>query len=396
MADNCPLVVFSHLRWDFVFQRPQHLISRLAQARRVVWIEEPVVGDTPRWLELPSSPGVTVYRPQLPGGIQGFHSDHLPALTELLHQLIARERLGGGIAWLYTPMALPLARQICPAVMVYDCMDELSLFQGAPPELIGMEQELLDEAELVFTGGRSLYDAKKGRHPAVHCFPSSVDAGHFRQAVPGGSASEIEAQRSLPHPRLGFYGVIDERLDVGLIDAIARAHPEWQIVLVGPVVKIDPQSLPRHPNIHYFGQQSYEDLPRFLAGWDVCILPFAMNDATRFISPTKTLEYMAAERPIVSTPIRDVVEPYGGIVKIGQTAEEFIAGVERALAMTSEERSRQTNSMRAVVRETSWETTARQMDTLVDACLAHGRQFRTAVNNKIPAPTGAIPLIRPV
>ena len=384
MADNCPLVVFSHLRWDFVFQRPQHLISRLAQARRVVWIEEPVDGDTPQWLTLSSLHGVTVYRPQLPGGGRGFHADQLPVLTDLLHQLMIKERLTGGSAWLYTPLALPLARTIHPGVIVYDCMDELSLFQGAPPELVGMEQELLTRADLVFTGGRSLYNAKQSRHPSVHCFPSSVDASHFRQAVPSGTASEIEAQRSIPHPRLGFYGVIDERLDMGLIDEMARSHPEWQIILVGPVVKIDPQTLPRHPNIHYFGQQTYQDLPKFLVGWDVCLLPFALNDATRFISPTKTLEYMAAERPIVSTPIRDVVEPYAGTVFIGNTTKEFINGVEKALTLTPEERSGLVGRMRAVVRETSWEITAQQMDTLVAGKLSKAQSVRQG-SNKVSA-----------
>ena len=393
MADNRPLVVFSHLRWDFVFQRPQHLISRMARARRVVWIEEPVDGPE-HLLEQPTAPGVTAYRPQFPGGSRGFHRDGLPALSRLVDQLMVKERLAGGIAWLYTPLALPLARMINPAVLVYDCMDELSLFQGAPPELVGMEAELLDQADLVFTGGRSLYNAKKSRHPAVHCFPSSVDASHFRRAAPSGTAEEAEVQAGIPHPRLGFFGVIDERLDIGLVDAMARAHPEWQIILVGPVVKIDAGSLPRHPNIHYFGQQAYEDLPRFLAGWDVCLLPFALNDSTRFISPTKTLEYMAAERPIVSTPIRDVVEPYRGVVSIGETAAEFIAAVEQALMMKDEERSGLVARMRAVVRETSWERTAEQMNTLVAARLAPDRPARSTVSEKIPAPTGAIPLSR--
>jgi UDP-galactopyranose mutase len=390
MADNRPLVVFSHLRWDFVFQRPQHLISRLAQSRRVVWIEEPVEGDGPQWLEHSDPENVTIYRPQLPGGSRGFHADQLPALTALLRQLSVKEQLAGAIAWLYTPMALPLARTLGPDALVYDCMDELSLFRGAPPELVGMEQQLLDEADLVFTGGRSLFNAKKGRHPAVHCFPSSVDASHFRQAAPTGTAEQIAAQASIAHPRLGFFGVIDERLDIDLLEVMARTHPEWQIILVGPIVKIDPDTLPRQPNIHYFGQQSYEDLPRFLVGWDVCLLPFALNDATRFISPTKTLEYMAAERPIVSTPIRDVVDPYGGIVHIGPTAVEFMSGVAKALALTGEERSRIVDQMRAVVRETSWERTARQMETLVAACRRHDPGVRTDTSAPVPASTGAI------
>jgi UDP-galactopyranose mutase len=351
----------------------------------VVWIEEPVDGPE-AWLELPAPGGVRVYRPRFPGGGRGFNQDHLPAMSQLIQELITNERLAGGIAWLYTPLALPLARMINPVLMVYDCMDELSLFQGAPPELLQMETALLEEADLVFTGGRSLYNAKKSRHPAVHCFPSSVDASHFRRATPNGTAGEIEAQAGIPNPRLGFFGVIDERLDIGLVDAIARAHPDWQIILVGPVVKIDPASLPRHPNIHYFGQQAYEDLPSFLAGWDVCLLPFALNAATRFISPTKTLEYMAAERPIVSTPITDVVEPYRGVVFIGGSAGEFIARIEQALSLKDEERSHLVERMRAVVRETSWERTAEQMNALVAARLAPAEPARSPVNSAVPVP----------
>jgi UDP-galactopyranose mutase len=235
------------------------------------------------------------------------------------------------LAWLYTPLALPLARMLTPDATVYDCMDELSLFLGAPPELLARETELLEYADVMFTGGPSLFRAKQKRHPNVHCFPSSVDAEHFRlRDSTGREVSEAEDQAELSHPRLGFYGVIDERLDLGLIDVLAQAHPEWEIVLVGPVVKIDPATLPRRPNIHYLGQRTYEELPRYLAGWDVCLLPFARNDSTRFISPTKTLEYMAAELPIVSTPITDVAEPFEEIVYLGNSPQEFIAGCEAA------------------------------------------------------------------
>jgi UDP-galactopyranose mutase len=371
MADDCPLIVFSHLRWDFVFQRPQHLLSRLAQTRRVLCIEEPVSGEgSPRWQRLPTEHGVVVLRPVLSGEVRGFHPEHEKEVGRLLQQLVRDDSLQGSIAWLYTPMALPLARHISPSVLVYDCMDELSLFQGAPPELLDREAELLRDADLVFTGGPSLYKAKKDRNPDVHCFPSSVDAAHFRLARHGSDmVSEPAEQAALSHPRLGFYGVIDERLDVALLDSVARERPEWQIVLVGPVVKIDPATLPRHPNIHYFGQQGYDQLPRFLAGWDVCLLPFARNDATRFISPTKTLEYMAAERPVVSTPITDVAEPYGDVVFLGDTPGEFIAGIEAALELEEDEKETIVARMREIVEGTSWERTAKQMDDLLNRVL---------------------------
>ena len=375
MASGFPLVVFSHLRWNFVYQRPQHLLSRIAARRPVLFIEEPEhdpVGPD-RWERTAPAPGVTVLRPRTSVIEPGFHPAQLEVLAPMMDEL--REAVGsdGIAAWLYTPMALPLALRLQPALMAYDCMDELSLFMGAPPELAQREAELMAMADVVFTGGPSLYRAKQERHPNVHCFASSVDAAHFGRARArerGGDMVEPPEQRDLPHPRLGYYGVIDERLDLPLLAAVAEAHPEWHIVLVGPVVKIDPASLPRAANIHYTGQRSYDELPAYLAGWDVCLLPFALNDSTRFISPTKTLEYMAAERPIVSTPITDVAEPYGDIVYLGATPAGFIRACERALAAGGEERGRRAALMRGVLARTSWDATAAAMDDCLAACLA--------------------------
>jgi UDP-galactopyranose mutase len=365
MAIGSPVVVFSHLRWDFVYQRPQHLLSRLAARQPVLFVEEPEPDPAgpARWDRSAPTPGVTVFRPRTPLAEPGFHPAQLALVAPMMDEV--REAAGprGTIAWLYTPMALPLARRLDPALVVYDCMDELSLFAGAPPELVAREAELMELADVVFTGGPSLYRAKRGRHPNVHCFTSSVDAEHFGRARAGrpDAPDEPADQRNLPHPRLGYYGVIDERLDLPLLAALADAHPEWQLVLVGPVVKIDPAALPRRANIHYTGQRRYDELPAYLAGWDVCLLPFALNDSTRFISPTKTLEYMAAERPIVSTPITDVAEPYGNIVYLGDTPEAFIRACERALASEEAERERRGSLMRSVLARTSWDATVAAM-----------------------------------
>lgn len=367
------IVVFSHLRWNFVYQRPQHLLSRLAAERPVFFVEEPELdpGGPARFERSAPQPNVTVLRSRTPVQSLGFHPEQLTVLEPLVAEL-ARELDGTTlVAWLYTPLALPLAQVLEPAAIVYDCMDELSLFQGAPPELLSREAELLLCSDVMFTGGPSLFRAKQARHGNVHCFPSSVDAGHFRQArgEEKGGVPEAEDQAALPHPRLGFYGVIDERLDLPLLEFLADARPHWQIVLVGPVVKIDPASLPRRANIHYFGQRSYDELPRYLAGWDVCLLPFARNDATRFISPTKTLEYMAAELPIVSTPIADVAEPYSHIVYLGHTQEEFLAACEAALGAGPEERASRAAQMRQVLAGTSWDVTVASMETLLAAAV---------------------------
>jgi UDP-galactopyranose mutase len=383
MQPRYTIVAFSHLRWNFVYQRPQHLLSRLAARRPVFFIEEPELdlAGPVRWEHSSPQPNVTIFRPRTPIRAAGFHSDQIALLKPLMADLAGELRDEPLLAWLYTPMALPLAEELDPDAMVYDCMDELSLFLGAPPELLSHEATLLERADVMFTGGPSLFRAKQSRHPNVHCFPSSVDAGHFRQARPdqtGTTATAAEEQAAIPHPRLGFYGVIDERLDLPLIDAVAAARPDWQIVLVGPVVKIDPSTLPRRPNIHYFGQRSYEELPRYLAGWDVCLLPFARNDSTRFISPTKTLEYMAAEIPIVSTPITDVAEPYGDIVYLGDTVEEFLAACDSALGSDKEERDRRATLMRKVLSGTSWDVTVSAMEKLLAAAVEKSTALRAS------------------
>ncbi len=359
------LIVFSHLRWDFVFQRPQHLLSRLARHYRVVFFEEPqpqedgsgsVVWETSQPL-----PQLTVMRPMMPIAKPGFHQVDPAPLRKKLREV--RQQHPDHRVWFYTPMAMPLLDELDPVCVVYDCMDELSAFMDPPPGLLGYERDLLQRADLVFTGGPSLYEAKRRLHPGVHCFPSSVDISHFRQALDRNIA--YPGHRQLPHPRLGFFGVIDERFDAGLVAALADARPEWQIVLVGPVAKIEPDSLPRRPNIHYMGQQPYSSLPSFLASWEVCLMPFAMNASTRFISPTKSLEYMAAELPIVSTPVPDVIGQHSDVVTIAASREAFIAGCDQALAMPAAERQAQIRRMRQKLARTSWDATAQQMVQLL-------------------------------
>jgi UDP-galactopyranose mutase len=349
MQPNSAILTFSHLRWDFVYQRPQHLLSRLSHYYRVIFIEEPLESPVD-WQFCEPAENVLVCRPR---------NDS----PELVRGLVEQLGLTDYVLWFYTPMALPLAEGLSPKAIVYDCMDELSAFLNAPAELKEREAALLQRADLVFTGGSSLYRAKRDRHPNVRCFPSSVDAKHFASAAEG--MQEPADQADLPHPRLGFFGVIDERLDVALLDAMASAHPEWSICMVGPVVKIDPATLPRHPNIRYFGQRTYQQLPAYLAGWDVCLLPFARNASTRFISPTKTLEYMAAAKMIVSTPITDVAEQYGDIVYLGETPGEFIAACERALAADAGERASRRQGMCEVLGRTSWDSTVAAMHALL-------------------------------
>jgi UDP-galactopyranose mutase len=365
--NRAPLLTFSHLRWDSVFQRPHHIMTRLARRRPVLFVEEPVTSEGAPDLEIREvAPNLRVCTPHLradgPGFGSGQHAELLPALRSLLEE----EEWSRFAAWLYTPMAVRVARALQPGAIVYDCMDELSAFRMAPPELVERERELLAHADTVFTGGPSLYRAKRDRHPFAHCFPSSVDAGHFAKAR---RAADAPDQADLARPRLGFFGVIDERMDLELLDALATRRPRWQIVMVGPIVKIDPASLPKKPNLHYLGQRSYAELPRYLAGWDVCLMPFARNESTKFISPTKVLEYMAADRPIVSTPITDVVEPYGEIVYAGSDPATFVDACERALGASDAERRERQALAREVLSRTSWDRTVRAMSSILDTLL---------------------------
>lgn len=372
------IVVFCHLRWDFVYQRPQQLLSRLATHYRILFVEEPVQDAGPATMELSSpAPNVTVCRPHTPSAASGFHDDQIPLLQPLLAGLLAPGEQA--IVWFYTPMALPLLQELTPSLIVYDCMDELSGFKNPPKQLLQRESALLNLADVVFAGGPSLFEAKRARHANAHCFPSSVDVRHFERALDRAGSHHL--QQGIPHPRLGFYGVIDERFDTGLLTSLADAQPEWQLVLVGPVLKIDPATLPMRTNIHYLGQQGYEELPAFLAGWDVCLLPFALNDATRFISPTKVLEYMAAELPIVSTAIADVEKPYGHVVAIGHDAPAFVACCEAALAMSGPERAARIAAMRQIVAGTSWDVTAEAMRAVLSATTPRGGAARFAASD---------------
>jgi glycosyltransferase involved in cell wall biosynthesis len=326
------LICFSHLRWNFVLQRPQHLMMRAAREHKVFFFEEPIFEDVeaPR-LDLHRDPsGVVVAVPILPVAMRS--SEITSAQRKLLDQLVAAFPSDLLIAWYYTPMALTFSAHLQPGLCVYDNMDELSLFAGAPRELLDLEALLLSRAAIVFTGGQSLYEAKRGRHVNLHAFPSSIDAPHFAQARQS-EAAEPADQARIPRPRLGFFGVIDERMDLALVDEVARRRPQWQLLFVGPVVKIEAATLPRRPNIHWLGGKSYSNLPRYLAGWNVGIMPVALNESTRFISPTKTPEFLAAGVPVVSTPITDVVRPYGqaGLVEIAEGTNAFIEQAEALL-----------------------------------------------------------------
>jgi len=327
------LMCFSHLRWDFVYQRPQHLMTRFSSFSTVYFFEEPVFESSEKaFLSFSQRlPNLWVCVPHLPFGLSKSEANR--QLKDLLDIFFINKNTRDFIFWYYTPMSLEFSHKFIPALTVYDCMDELSAFKFAPEELKGLEMRLFDKADVVFTGGQSLYDAKKHQHTRIYPFQSSIDKAHFEKARY--QLSEPSDQANIKGIKLGFYGVIDERFDIDLIRDIATRRPEWQMILIGPVVKIDPGTLPLNSNIHYLGSKSYDELPQYLSGWNVALIPFLLNESTKFISPTKTPEYLSAGKPVVSSAIRDVINPYGrqNLVSIGTDAEDFINEIENLLNM---------------------------------------------------------------
>lgn len=363
--DVTDLLCFSHLRWNFVYQRPQHLLSRASQQRRVWFIEEPIYGDTERTELRPVSDSLTVVVPHLKHGTSP--DEAIRQQRDCVNQLLTGHNIHDFMAWYYTPMALSFSNHLTPRLTIYDCMDELSAFWGAPTSLLEQEKSLLNRADLVFTGGLSLFEAKQARHPNVFAFPSSIDYTHFAPARNTLSApADIQ---NITGPRIGFCGVIDERMNITLLGELAESHPDWQFVLLGPVVKIDPATLPKAPNVHYLGMKSYAELPGYFSQWDVAMMPFAINQATKYISPTKTPEYLAAGLPVVSTPIRDVISTYGGWspVLIADTAPAFAEAIDNALS--GQNIPDDWNAVDTYLLENSWDATWTAMNRLMQAQL---------------------------
>jgi glycosyltransferase involved in cell wall biosynthesis len=357
------LICFSHLRWNFVYQRPQHILSRFSNQYATYYVEEYIINDQEDGYDIyETKEKVWVVTPHLNGATFS-EIDKNARISTIIKNLFEQKKIYNYIFWYYTPMALAFTKYFKPKVTVYDCMDELSAFKFAPQELKTFEQELLDKAEIVFTGGNSLYEAKKNQHYNIFSFPSSIDKTHFMQARQ--NAEQPHDQTHIPYPRLGFFGVIDERFDIDLIQEVATLKPDWQIILIGPVVKIDPAILPKNSNIHYLGGKSYQELPAYLSGWDIALIPFAINESTKYISPTKTPEYLAAGKPVISSAIQDVINPYGDndLVHIVNDAFELIEKATEELAVKdkSEWLERVDNYLEGI----SWDLTYSKMNKLI-------------------------------
>lgn len=362
--------IFSQLRWNFVYQRPQHLIGRMAKEYRTFYFEEPEdiekypsnESKQTNYHHYISEEGVNVIVPLLKAG----DMDNAPLLEKIVKQVYQDFNIEQDIFWYYTPMAMEYTSFFNPKITIYDCMDQLAAFKNAPQNLISLEKELFKKADLIFTGGKSLYKAKKEHHDFVYCFPSSIDQNHFKRAA--ADLPDPEDQKVIPHPRAGFYGVVDERFDTGLLKEVASHLPDWNFVIVGPVLKIDPTTLPQAENIHYLGIKKYAELPRYLANWDAAIMPFALNESTKYISPTKTPEYLAAGKKVVSTAVHDVVHPYEdlNLVSIARSSAEFADQLRNTLVESPQWEA----EVQAYLKDFSWDDTCKQMNELIAEKLA--------------------------
>lgn len=345
------MIVFCHLRWDFVYQRPQHLISRLSSQYKILVVEEPVGKSEEPAKIIEINPSLHVLKPQI---------DHLDELGSYLKSLLKDQKYLVG--WFYSAAFVSVLTTFDFETVVYDCMDELTLFKGASPELLAQENQLLSAADIVYTGGKSLYESKKQKHHNVFCFPSSVDVAHFSNAAMDFVLKPADLM-NIPSPIVGYYGVIDERIDLELLQETARKTPNASFVMIGPICKIEENDLPRAENIHYLGMKSYDELPQYLHFFDIAMMPFALNDSTKFISPTKTLEYMAAMKPIISTKIKDVVRDYSNCVSLIDNSEDFAQAIAQPMTdfkMQYEE----------ILENTSWDRTADQMRSIINKVVA--------------------------
>jgi len=349
------MIVFCHLRWDFVYQRPQQIMHRMSDKYKILFVEEPIAfeeGDERTAVITEINPNLFILKPKV---------SSIADLKYVLPIYVANTSVKCG--WFYSSAFVSVLKDIDFETVIYDCMDELTMFKGASELLKSQETYLLSEADIVFTGGKSLYEAKKQTHDNVYCFPSSVDRNHFASALNG-----IALPHDLPtsgNPMVGYYGVIDERIDLDLLKEAAEKMPQVEFIMVGPLAKIDESNLPRAANIHYPGMKSYMELPRYLKGFDIAIMPFALNDATKFISPTKTLEYIAANKPIVSTAVYDVVRDYKDAVWVITNADECCEAIQNILHQSELAKEKRRQQYEVILNNTSWEKTVNSMQEII-------------------------------
>lgn len=344
------MIVFCHLRWQFVYQRPQHVIERLSHHLKVLFVEEPLPNSTSH-----SSGNLIVVNDNL--HILQPNVEDVKSIAKILPEYVNNKSIPFG--WFYSASFSPLLEELNFQTVVYDCMDEPSLIKGDSQELLNQEEYLMSHADIIFTNVQSLFESKKQHHPNVHLFPGSVDKTHFNKAWNSSTPEDIAHIQS---PIVGYYGIIDEQIDFSLLQETALKLPNVSFVMIGPRM-IDEEHLPKEANIHFLEMKSYDELPNYLKAFDIAMMPFVLNDATKYISPTKTLEYMAAGKPIISTKTTDVVRDYRRCVSLVENADEF----SNAITFLLDKMDRLSLEMEyyRILKKTSWDATTDKMESLI-------------------------------
>ena len=380
-AASFPIVVHSHLHWDWVWQRPQQFLTRLSARHPVLFIEEPWwdKGDIEPYCfqyEAPSFPNVQVVQFHLPEVWRDDTSEAGRARIDCTQrELLSRHWENGAgkyyqhaVQWFYDPMAFGIFDDLLePSAVVYDCMDELAQFKAPPPQLIERERALLKRANLVFAGGRKMWESKSRFNSNCHFYGCGVDVEHFAQARDSQTVVPDDLDQSRQHI-LGYFGVVDERMDYELVAALADADPNWTVAIIGPDCKVDPATFPQRPNLQWLGGRNYQDLPAYAKGFDICLMPFAINEATEYINPTKTLEYMATGTPIVSTALPDVQSNFADVVKIAHSHQEFIELCRQMVQQTNEAAVQRGLKMAG---ENTWDAIVSQLEQHLQDAVNH-------------------------
>jgi glycosyltransferase involved in cell wall biosynthesis len=354
------LIVLSHVRWTDAWQRPHHVVSRLARERRTWFVEGPSPGghQPPRLVTLADGDVTRAWLEPPPTG-EGDGDAAGPETVETYRRLLpglVGPADGDRVVWLCTPLALDIAGALDPTVLVYDvAIDELLSLRGVPQGVALAQKEALARADVVFTASPSLHRSviEQGR-PDAHLAPGGVDPAHF--------AAARRPRTDRGRPVAGYVGPIDERIDVALVAALATALADWEIRIVGPVGGIDPAALPRAANITYPGPVPYAALPEVMADLDVAVMPLAVGAAPRSTNPTTALEHLAAGLPVVTTPVPDVVTQFGTIVDVADDAGAFALACVRALGQS---RRRHRNRVAQLLRRHDWDAVTAGMAAVV-------------------------------
>ena len=363
--------------WDTIAQRPQHLARALAQHHRIL-VVGPVAPSIAGTLgHLIKRERQTQWRGSIVQRAHNLWTYTLPRGLPLTMDSLTANRLGHAlvtgrvrahlaslrftkpkivVGW---PLSYPFARALGSRVVIYDCMDNFPAFPMSAQRrriIVANERALVRRANALVTTSRSLAALWSTRGYQAQIIPNGVTPSFFESVAP---AQEIAA---LPGPRLVYIGLLGPWLDTALLLTLARRHPDWSIIMIGPT-EIDLKPLRAAPNIHLLGPRSHESLPYYLAAADACLIPFIISPLTRAVNPVKLYEYLAAGVPVISTPLPEVAA-FAEVCAIAETADQFTLAVEDAVRESPTDQRRQ--QRRALAAVNTWSTRAAAYTDLLD------------------------------